>query len=124
MPAGLVSRTWRSYLRLSLRGVIALVLVVGVWLGSLGGGARVQHEAVAAITRVGGRVAYDSERKDQRGVVWVRKLDLSGTHVTVAGLVQLNGLTKLSVLNLGGTQVTRAEIIELKRFWPGLRINR
>jgi internalin A len=56
-----VSRPWRRFLRFSVRGMIVLVLVIGVWLGWIVHSARVQRQAVAAIERAGGKVAYDWE---------------------------------------------------------------
>jgi hypothetical protein len=51
-----VSRPWRGILRLSVRWLIVLVLVIGVWLGWIVRSARIQREAVAAIMRDGGSV--------------------------------------------------------------------
>jgi hypothetical protein len=59
MAAGTISRPWRRSLRISVRGLIVVVLVCGVWLGWLVRGARIQREAVAAITRAGGSAKYD-----------------------------------------------------------------
>jgi hypothetical protein len=59
-----VSRPWRRFLRFSVRGIIVLVLVVGVWLGWIVRGARIQHEAVAAIEKGGGFVIYDGWNSD------------------------------------------------------------
>ena len=42
-----------------MRGLIVVVLVCGVWLGWLVRSARIQRDAVAAITRAGGAVKYD-----------------------------------------------------------------
>ena len=61
MPAGTVARSWRRFLRFSVRGLIVLVLVIGVWLGWIVRSARIQREAVAAIQHAGGQVAYDWE---------------------------------------------------------------
>ena len=55
---------WRRFLRFSVRGLIVLVLVVGVWLGWLVPHARIQRDAVAAITRAQGSAYYDWEWKD------------------------------------------------------------
>ena len=51
MPAVPVARPWRRFLRFSVRGLIVLVLVIGVWLGWLVRSARIQREAVAAIRK-------------------------------------------------------------------------
>jgi hypothetical protein len=58
-------RPWWTYMRLSLRGLIVLVLLIGGILGRTVHQAQVQREAVAAITRAGGSVYYDWQvRKD------------------------------------------------------------
>ena len=49
-------RPWRAYLRLSLRSLIVIVLLIGGTLGWIVHQAKVQHEAVATITRAGGVV--------------------------------------------------------------------
>src|SRR4051812_16392992 len=46
-------------LRVSLRGLMVFVLIVGTGLGWMIHRARVQKEAVAAIERAGGDVVYD-----------------------------------------------------------------
>jgi len=56
-----VAHPWRRYLRFSVRGLIVLVLVTGVWLGWIVRSARIQREAVAAITNAGAEVEYDLE---------------------------------------------------------------
>ncbi len=64
------SGNWRRWFRLNLLGLMALVLVVGAFLGWICDGARVQREAVAAIQKAGGRVAYDWEWKNSD---WIRR---------------------------------------------------
>lgn len=59
MPAEPTRHPWWSYLRLSVRGLIVLVLVIGGSLGWIVHSARVQREAVAAIMEAGGEVLYD-----------------------------------------------------------------
>ena len=61
MAAGAVVHPWRRVLRLKVRGLIVVVLVIGAWLGWLVRSARIQREAVAAITRTGGEVSYNWE---------------------------------------------------------------
>ena len=51
MSAVPVARPWRRFLRLSVRGLIVLVLVIGAGLGWLVRSAHIQRDAVAAITR-------------------------------------------------------------------------
>jgi Leucine-rich repeat (LRR) protein len=62
MPSELTptARSWRRYLRLSMRGIFVVVLLFGGWLGWVARGARIQREAVAAIKRAGGVLEYDS----------------------------------------------------------------
>jgi hypothetical protein len=50
---------WRRYLRLSVRGLLILVLLIGGWLGWLAQTARTQREAVAAILKAHGAIRYD-----------------------------------------------------------------
>ncbi len=59
MPAEPASRSWRRYLRVSVRGLIALVVVIGTGLGWLVRSARIQRDAVAAIENAGGSLVYD-----------------------------------------------------------------
>lgn len=68
MPNGAkpVARRWQRFLRLSVRGLIAVVLVISVWLGSLVRH-RIQREAVAAIRRAGGWCLYDWQWQGHHG---------------------------------------------------------
>ena len=113
------SRNWRRWFRLRLLGLMALVLVVGAFLGWICYGARVQREAVAAIQNVGGRVAYDWEWKNSD---WIRSLSRTG--VTDEGLLQLSGLTNLKVGYVMKTGVTDAGLEKLRRALPDLNIRR
>jgi internalin A len=63
-----VARPWRRFLRFSVRGMIALVLLVAGWLGWIVHSARIQREAVAAIQSGGGNVAYDWQWKNSSPV--------------------------------------------------------
>ncbi len=63
MPASSSPRPWRRRIRLSVRGLIVLVLVVGAGLGWIVRAARIQREAVAAIEQAGGSVQYDRDLK-------------------------------------------------------------
>jgi hypothetical protein len=106
-----VSRSWRSYLRFSLRGIIVLVLLVGVWLGWFVRGARVQRDDVAAIRRAGGWVAYELEQKNPSVVTWA-SVPMPGwlvnvigvdffSHVTAIGLPPSSSATDLVIANVG-----------------------
>ena len=70
-------RRWRPRLRLSVRGLMVLVLVLGGGFGWVVHRARVQREAVAAIKRAGGEVSYDgssSVTTRARGPSWKKWL--------------------------------------------------
>ena len=54
-----VSTQLRRFLRLSVRGLIVLVLVLGGSMGWIVRSARIQRDAVASIVRAGGLVKYD-----------------------------------------------------------------
>jgi hypothetical protein len=51
----------RHWLRISIRSLVVLVLIVGVWLGWMVRAARIQREAVEANHMAGGKVSYDWE---------------------------------------------------------------
>ena len=53
--------TVRRRLRFSLRAMILVILVIGIWLGWQVNRAREQREAVAAVRRYGGEVHYEHE---------------------------------------------------------------
>jgi hypothetical protein len=63
-----VSPPWRRLLRISVRGLAALVLVVGAWLGWIVGSARIQRETVEAIENENGFVSYDCGSSDGKPV--------------------------------------------------------
>ncbi len=63
-----ITRPWRRFLRFSVRGMIALVLLIGGWLGWIVRDASVQREAVAAIKRAGGLPVYQWENIVRDGV--------------------------------------------------------
>jgi hypothetical protein len=49
----------RQRLRFNIASLILLVLMFGLWLAWFTRSARIQHEAVAAITKAHGQVLYD-----------------------------------------------------------------
>jgi TRAP-type C4-dicarboxylate transport system permease small subunit len=49
MPDQTLPRSWRRWLRFSVRGLIIVVLLIGGWLGWLVRSAHVQRDAVVAI---------------------------------------------------------------------------
>jgi internalin A len=99
MHAGPVSHPSRRFLRFSVRGLLALVLVIGAGLGWIVRSARIQREAVAAIERAGGRVVYDFESNNVaptpvgRRAAAVGKLAAPvGKHATPGWLAELIGV--------------------------------
>ena len=130
----LCSRTWWSYLRFSVRALIILVLLAGVWLGWLVRSAHTQREAVAAIQRAGGYFEYQWGFRD--GVLvrnerpWWPKwfvdrmgVDYFGNVVAVnldgcgndEHLAWVGNLTRLEDLHLKGSKVTDAGLVCLTR---------
>jgi internalin A len=123
MPASPVVRPWRRYLRFSVRGLIVLVLVIGAGLGWLVRSAHIQRDAVAAIERAGGNVAYDWEWEyaksnpagKPRAPRWLVKLlgvdffghvtNVSDLIATDTSIVQIGSLTELERLSLSGSPV-------------------
>jgi internalin A len=95
MLADPASRPWHRFLRFSVRGLIVLVLVIGVGLGWIVRQAHVQRDAVAAIQEAGGSVRYDWEWGDGNvGKPWAPQwlVDLIGVdffgHVTAVWVAQ------------------------------------
>jgi internalin A len=128
-------RPRRSYLRLSLRGLIVLVLGIGGWLGWMVHRARVQRNAVAALQKIDGTVQYDWERKDGRsfpnGKPWgprwlvdrigidyfgyVTQVRLVATHqLSDAELIHISHLSRLEELDLHRSPVTDARLTHLE----------
>ena len=76
------SGTIRRRQRFSLRAMILVILVIGIWLGWQVNRAREQREAVAAVRRYGGEVHYEHEFFDGKlksgrngwGPRWLRQL--------------------------------------------------
>jgi hypothetical protein len=66
MATNAVASPWRRYLRISLRGLIVLVLVLGSALGWIVNCSKGHHDAVAAIEQAGGTVKYEWQVKDRR----------------------------------------------------------
>jgi hypothetical protein len=93
MPAEAASRPWRRSLRFSVRGLIVLVLVIGLWLGWLVRSARRQREAIAAIRNVRGQVRYDWQWKNGRAIPrakpWAPKWLVDGLGADYVGHVTM-----------------------------------
>jgi hypothetical protein len=58
MPSRKSPGLWRSWLRISVRSLLVLILLLASALGCWMHQVRIQHEAVDAIQRAGGRVIY------------------------------------------------------------------
>ena len=137
-----VSRPWRRFLRFSVRGMIVVVLVIGVALWWSIHQARKQRSAVQAILARGGIVEYDYKydsvrnrrlpNGESRCPIWLRNAgidddffhdvavvgldtDKSGNRVrpTDADLVHLEGLRHVKLLYLGGGSITDAGLEHL-----------
>ncbi len=126
--------TRRSYVRISVRGLMVLVLFAGGWMGWLVQSVRVQRAAVAAIQRVNGYVEYEWDftnpnRKPDQGSWWPKWLvdslgvdyffnivavDLDG-RATDLELVQVGNLTRLRSLQLSQSAVTDSGLAYLQR---------
>jgi internalin A len=129
MPVRASLRTWRRRLRISVRGLIVVVLVIGVGLGWIVQGARIQRQAVAAIRRDGGLVFYDWHHWDGKGEPGAPKwlvdrlgVDYFGHVVSVAlgqpgspsALRNIGQLSHVERLRLNGPFVTDAGLAHLK----------
>ncbi len=132
-PAKPVSRSWRRFLRFSVRGLIVVVLVIGGWVGWIVRSAQIQREAVAAIANAGGIVSYDWEWYDGKpkpgrkpwAPQWL--VDLIGVnyfgHITEVWIfrekvsnetnVQIGKLKRLQRLFLRGCSIDDAELAHL-----------
>ena len=86
------------------------LLLFAVWLLSPGAWAADQGDAVATITKLGGKVEVD-ESSPGKPVV---KVNLRNKPIKDADLEQLKGLTKLQELRLGGTKITNRGLEHLK----------
>ncbi len=142
-------QTWRRRLRISLRGLMVLVLITGGGLGWVIHRAQVQRDAVAAITRVGGHIGYSWQRSNGAWIFprpnspwpgWVRRilgpdfLD-TVTYVFLQGAqcddesfraaCQLPCLEELSAVNTSVTDASAEDLRQLKNLRSlDLRLNR
>jgi Leucine-rich repeat (LRR) protein len=53
------TRRWPRYARVSVRGLLVLIVVFSSWLGWTAHRSRVQRDTVAALIRAGGQIEYD-----------------------------------------------------------------
>jgi hypothetical protein len=134
-----VPHHWRSFLRFSVRGLIAFVIVIGAVLGWVVHQAHVQRDAVASIRRTGGEVFYDWEWKnghripgaepwpprwlvDRIGVDYFGQVttvqllsSASETDASLADVGRLTRLQKLDVLSASGSDAGLAHLKALSR---------
>jgi hypothetical protein len=136
MPPDPVSRPRQRYLRVSVRGLIVLVLVIGAGLGWIVHQAHVQRDAVAAIERAGGSVSYNWRWTDGKlvqgatrrppnwladfiGVDYVyhvtRVMFSSPPATSAETIVQIGRLTQLELLFLHDSILSDADLAHLGR---------
>jgi Leucine-rich repeat (LRR) protein len=123
-------RSWWRYLRLSVRGLMLVVLAVAGCLGWWLQLARVQRQAVAAIRGAGGTIWYEWDVPDDPGTPgwrrWVAEhvdVDLTSNVVDVglsprcseAELAQVAQLDRLESLDVGDANMTDAGVASLGR---------
>jgi hypothetical protein len=136
MPAEPAPRPWRRFLRFSVRGLLVLVMVIGVGLGWLVRNAQIQREAVAAIRRAGGAALYDEEMRGptqahSRPAAWVdvirTRIDRNyfsnvvsvhwwggeGLSTDDQVVVHISHLRRVATLNLSGRAVTDSRFARL-----------
>ena len=135
MSARTALHRWRRFLRFTVRGLIVFVIVVGAGLGWIVRQAHIQRDAVAAIRKAGGTVAYNWEldhgKKIPGGRPWgtSRLVEFVGVdffgHVTDVNLewssvpadtvlAEVGRLNRLQELRLYGETVTDAGLVHLK----------
>jgi internalin A len=136
MSAVPVSRSWRKFLRFRVRGLIALVLVIGLGMGWIVRSARTQREAVAAINKAGGLALYDFDSigpfspswlsgwkqriarclgRDYVGHVVFVQLDSHGNKADCQrALDRLTDLRQIQSMNLIGNRVTDRTLAHLE----------
>lgn len=123
-----LARGWKRP-RFTLRVMMILVMVLGGWLGWITHRARVQRQAVAAIVRAGGYVAYDYDWMNPgakpRGPAWLRGLIGRDYFDTVWGVgadtpaaddavvAQIGRFSQVRWLGLQGSTVTDAGLAGL-----------
>ena len=124
---GLMLHLPRKYLRLSVRAMIALILLLALGFGWIANRAGVQREAVAAIERAGGKVWYQWEWLNDDAIegkpnwpqwlVNVIGIDYFGYVVSVSVaqgatddvMAHIGRLKKLERLDLSGASVSPSE---------------
>jgi hypothetical protein len=123
---------WYQYKLSSLFMLTILVCLASSWYATVMHNAAKRRKAIEEIVKLGGLVEYYDASNPKtlgeppRWYSWMRKLhgdehlgnavcaNLMGPHFTDAGLIHLDGLTKLEYLALDGTQFTDAGLVHLK----------
>jgi internalin A len=118
----------RIRLRITLGGMMLLVLVTGGWLGWVARQARIQREAVAAIVKAGGNVVYGWDYRTEAeapGPKWLREwigvdyfdtvtgINANKPAVDDAVVAQIGRLRRVRFLGLQGSSVTDAGLVHL-----------
>jgi hypothetical protein len=129
----------RRWYQFSLRTLLVTTTVASVamaWLAHERKEVRKREAAIAAITKLGGRIEFD--RSQPFRPLWLRPLlgdrsagevvtvVLDGDQVTDSGLIHLAGLTKLRRVKLDRTKVTGAGLVHLaaRTKLEGLSLNK
>ena len=133
-PVAAQKHSKRRWFQFSLRTLMIFTLICAVasaWLGIKIDQKRKEREAVAAIGKLGGKVAYDYDwiiGGKPPGPDWLRHLFgenifsevvevdlLAASNVTDAELEHLKALTHLQSLNLTGARITDAGLANVER---------
>src|SRR5262249_45540457 len=114
-------------LQVSLRLFLLVVLVFALWLGWIVRRVHQQRDAVATITRIGGKVSFDAQEKNMPGLpssikpyvidyffLSVVAVDMSFLEFNEDDLAQLGTLTGLRTLNLAGASINDAGLTKLR----------
>lgn len=149
MPERRSPQSWRRLVRFSVRSLMVLILITGGGLGWLIHRAHVQRDAVAAIKRAGGNIAYSWQWSNGAPVFpipkppwpdWVRQR-LGSDFVDTVTYVRLHGeqcddeslraacrlpsLEELTVVNTGVTDASAEDLRQLRNLRSlDLRLNR
>jgi internalin A len=122
MLAKPVSRPWRRFLRVSVRGLIVVVLLVGGWSGWIVRSARIQRDATSAARRTGGWVRYDWEERGDDGAGFWGEPAASPWLVELIGVEYFGHIVEVR-LGVIGTEAAIAPVARLERVqW--LRLDR
>ena len=132
IPTTRSAPSWRRLLRFSVRGLIIFILVFGLWLGYLVRSAKIQRDAVAAITSAYGHASYNWQKNGAFDILdakpWAPRwlvdrigVDYFGHVVSVslpdkpdAVCEQVGRLTRLERLTFGYSQLGDAGLAHLR----------